>query len=352
MALASDQEPAPSTTPPCPEATDRDAEVTDHDAEATAHDLEGTDPALSGTAKALLFDYRQAANPVRPGLTDPIPLHRWDAGLHAQGPTAILPLDLSAELGCDAPATSPGLAAHFLRIEAGDRLSAAAAATSSLFFVLSGQGRCDRGSDVGGAGPALSWKAGDLFVLPAGATPELGASQTSVLYWVHDAPLLRYLGVVPQAPRFEPTLYPAAWLQAELERLAAAPGSRQSNRLSLLLANRDLPSTRTVTHVLWAMYGMVPPGATQAPHRHQSVALDLIIDCDPGCYTLVGTDLDAEGRIRHPQRIDWQAGGVFVTPPGYWHAHVNASGRVAHLLPIQDAGLQTYLRTLDIRFAA
>lgn len=38
-------------------------------------------------------------------------------------------------------------------------------------------------------------------------------------------------------------------------------------------------------------------------------------------------------------------------PPGHWHAHVNTSGRQARLLPIQDAGLHTYLRSLDIRFA-
>ena len=90
---------------------------------------------------------------------------------------------------------------------------------------------------------------------------------------------------------------------------------------------------------------------TQAPHRHQSVALDLIIDCQPGVYTLVGTDLNADGTIRNPERIDWQAGGAFITPPGYWHSHVNGSGQPAYLLPIQDAGLQTYLRSLDIRFA-
>jgi hypothetical protein len=30
---------------------------------------------------------------------------------------------------------------------------------------------------------------------------------------------------------------------------------------------------------------------------------------------------------------------------------VNESGAAAWLLPIQDAGLQTYLRSLDIRFA-
>jgi gentisate 1,2-dioxygenase len=49
--------------------------------------------------------------------------------------------------------------------------------------------------------------------------------------------------------------------------------------------------------------------------------------------------------------VEWEAGGAFVTPPGMWHAHVNESGAPAHLIPIQDAGMQTYLRSLDIRFA-
>ena len=188
-------------------------------------------------------------------------------------------------------------------------------------------------------------------VLPAGADPLLQADSTSVLYWVHDAPLLSYLGVSPSQPRFAATHYGGDWLRQELQALASDPGSARSNRLSLLLANRDLPSTRTVTHVLWAMFGLVPPGATQAPHRHQSVALDLIVDCQPGVYTLVGTELNADGSIRNPRRIDWQAGGAFITPPGHWHAHINESGSTAWLLPIQDAGLQTYLRSLDIRFS-
>ena len=300
--------------------------------------------------KALLFDYRQAANPVRPGLTEPIPYRCWGPELHQQGPTGILPLDLSHELGVDGPATSPGLAAHFIRIAAGEGVRAAANATSSLFFVLSGSGVC-RCRHAAEAEHTISWKQGDLFVLPAGGTPLLEADTGSVLYWVHDAPLLHYLGVAPSTARFAPTHYGAAWLQAELLKLAGEPGSSNSNRISLLLANQDLPSTRTVTHVLWAMFGIVPAGSTQAPHRHQSVALDLIINCQPGVYTLVGTDLDADGRIRNPKRIDWQSGGAFITPPGHWHSHVNESGEPAWLLPIQDAGLQTYLRSLDIRFA-
>ena len=299
-----------------------------------------------------IYDYRRAANPIRPGLSEPIPDRCWPPSLHAGEKTAILPLDLSAELGCSGPATSPALAAHFLRILPGEGIKASASATSSLFYVLRGSGRLERPSSPGQPPLELSWAAGDLFVLPCGTDPLLQADSDSLLYWVHDGPLLRYLGVAPLQPRFRPCHYAAARLEAELQALMADPSAARSNRLSILLASADHPASRTVTHTLWAMLGVVPAGAVQPPHRHQSVALDLIIDCDPGCYTLVGTELAADGSIRNPRRIDWQPQGAFITPPGHWHAHVNESGRTARLLPIQDAGLQTYLRSLDIRFAA
>lgn len=44
-------------------------------------------------------------------------------------------------------------------------------------------------------------------------------------------------------------------------------------------------------------------------------------------------------------------GGVFVTPPGWWHSHHNENDTPAWVLPMQDAGLYTYQRTLDIRFS-
>jgi gentisate 1,2-dioxygenase len=298
-----------------------------------------------------IFDYRQAANPIRPGLTEPIPYRRWSPELHAAGPSAILPLDLSEELGCPGPATSPALAAHFLRLLAGEELNAAANATSSLFYVLRGSGQLQRPAAPDQPTLELSWAAGDLFVLPAGPDPLLQARQESILYWVHDGPLLSYLGVKPSQPRFRASHYPSELLEAELQTLLDDPSAARSNRLSILLAHEDLPASRTVSHTLWAMLGVVPAGAIQPPHRHQSVALDLIVDCDPGCYTLAGRELSDDGTIRDPHRIDWQAGGAFITPPGHWHAHVNESGRMARLLPIQDSGLHTYLRSLDIRFA-
>ena len=312
----------------------------------------GAGDAHDWLSAGLYYDYRQAANQVRPGLTEPIRYHHWGAELHGQGPTAVLPLDLSGPLGCEGPATSPGLAANFLRLLPGEGLKAAAAATSSLFYVLRGAGRLERPGDAFGAPLSLNWARGDLFVLPSGADPLLHASEESVLYWVHDAPLLRYLGVLPASPRFTPVHYPAARHEEALQNLLADPTAARSNRLSILLAHGDLPASRTVTHTLWAMVGVVPAGAVQPPHRHQSVALDLIIDCDPGCYSLVGSELGADGAILNPTRLDWEPGGAFITPPGHWHAHVNESGRMARLLPIQDAGLHTHLRSLDIRFAS
>jgi hypothetical protein len=46
-------------------------------------------------------------------------------------------------------------------------------------------------------------------------------------------------------------------------------------------------------------------------------------------------DIDPEGNLIDPVRVDWVAGGVFTTPPGWWHSHHNESESDAWVLPIQ-----------------
>jgi gentisate 1,2-dioxygenase len=200
-------------------------------------------------------------------------------------------------------------------------------------------------------GRELEWSAGDFFVLPANSATVHRASTDTTMYWVTDEPLLRHLGVAPTHAKFKPTRFPAERVQAELADVEISPHATDRNRLSILLNTTPNDMTQTVTHVLWAMYGLLPVGAVQRPHRHQSVALDLVGDCKPGCYTLVGRSVDEDGEIIDPIRVDWEPHSAFVTPPGLWHAHYNDSGEPAWIIPIQDAGLQTYLRSLDIRFA-
>ena len=297
-------------------------------------------------ASARLHEYSRAANPIGAGITPRVPIRQFPAALHrAVEGTAILPLDLSTELGIEGPATSPALCASFVRVAVGDDLATRPVATSELYFVMGGSGRTEV------ADLTIAWGEGDVFVLPAGRAAVHRADQEATFYRVTDEPLLRHLGVGPTEPRFPPTRFRAADLQAELDRIVASPHALDRNRLSVLLATAEQTRTLTITNVLWAMYGVVPAGAVQQPHRHQSVALDLIISAPAGCYTLVGRQLSADGEIVDPVRVDWETGGAFTTPPGLWHAHHNESTEPAYLLPVQDAGLLTHLTALDIRFA-
>ena len=310
-----------------------------------------TDPATLklnddfATREAEYFEYTSSANPIGARLISRVPYRTFLSSLYDEGPTRIVPLDLSPELGCDYPATGPALLANFIRIVAGEQVVVNPNATSQVFYVLEGSGAVTQSDS------AFLFGAGDFFALPGGAQTVLSAQTTARLYYVNDAPLLSYLGTTVSRARFSPTLYPAQRAKAELEKVASAPGASQRNRISVLLGNASFPQTRTVTHTMWAMFGVIGPGTMQKPHRHQSIALDFIPEAKPGVYTLVGTELDGNGNIVDPVRVDWTPGMAFVTPPGYWHAHFNESDDDAYVIPLQDAGLQTYLRSLDIRFA-
>lgn len=297
------------------------------------------------TNGARYFDYRMASNPLSAGgAIAPLNSPWWGRELHESGPTRILALDNSVALGCAGPATSPGLCANFIHINPGDHQATDADATSQLFFVIRGKGSTGIGAST------IAWSEGDIFTLPARSPAVHRATTDAALYWVHDAPLLTYLGAEATCQRFSPTLYKGETIRDKLDEIVRDPSSATANRLSVLLGHENFPQTMTITHVIWAMYGRLPVGSVQAPHRHQSVALDLVIECKPGCYTMVGPLLDQDGSIKDGKRFDWIPGSAFITPPGLWHSHHNESGSVAHILPIQDAGLHTYLRTLNILF--
>lgn len=300
----------------------------------------------SWTDDARMFEYSKAANPIGSGHAPQVPIAQFGLDLYVDQPSGVIPLDLSGRLGITTgPATSPALLANFLRIRAGEHVDTAINATSQLYYALYGRGFAAID------GRLVEWAKGDFLVLPAGSKSVFYADADAAMYWVHDEPLLRYLGVDATRPRFRPTKFRRADAVAKLEEIAARPGANDKSRVSVLLANADQEQTLTITHVLWAMFGVLPPHQEQRPHRHQSVALDLILDAPPsGCYTLLGTRLDERGEIVDPIRVDWQAGGAFTTPPGMWHAHYNETATPAHLIPVQDAGLQTYLRSLDIKF--
>lgn len=274
-----------------------------------------------------------------------MPITQFGPEVYLDQPTGVVPLDLSSELGIAGAATIPALLANFVRIRAGEQVDTSPNATSQLYYVLFGHGF----AAVNGL--LVKFEKGDFLTLPAGSRSVVYADSEVAMYWVHDEPLLRYLGAEAREPRFAATKFCRTDAVAKLDEIANRPGANDKSRVSVLLANQNKEQTLTITHVLWAMFGVLPPNQEQRPHRHQSVALDLILDAPPaGCYSLLGTRLDERGAIVDPIRVDWQAGGAFTTPPGMWHAHFNETDQPAHLIPVQDAGLQTHLRSLDIKF--
>ncbi len=300
------------------------------------------------TGDARFHEYSAAADPIGSGSTSRVPVRRFPAQWHDPGTTRVVCLDLSDVLRTPYPATGPSLLARFLCIAAGEDVDLVAEATSALFYCLRGRGRTEL-EGPGGTG-TIAWRAGDVVTLPGGSHARHRAEEPALLYHVDDSPLLAYLGVEATEPRFAATRFDGERARALLAEVAADPAATTRSRVAVLLGNARNDQTLTATHTLWAMLGVLPDGQVQRPHRHQSVAVDLIIDCDPGCYTLVGSEIRPDGAIIDPLRVDWEPGGAFVTPPGLWHSHHNESGSPANLLPVQDAGLHTYLRTLDIRF--
>lgn len=295
---------------------------------------------------ARIYEYGSAANPDM----KPIPVLVHPPDWHERGETRIIPFDIDDFLEIDKQCTSPNLMASFIRICEGENLETTANATSQAFYVIRGSG-CTT-SEHG----TINWDTGDLFVVPVCEQEMLhecvkAEKGGAALYWVHDEPLMDYLGVTPnkRANKFKPTLYKRDDMLAQVEEISHST-TKSNNRLGVLLGNAKCEQTKTLTHVLWSLLNSIPARNVQRPHRHNSVALDLAVAAKPGVYTLMGKEIDDKGDIIDPIRCDWIPGGVFITPPGWWHSHHNESDEVAWVLPMQDAGLYTHQRTLDIRF--
>jgi len=171
--------------------------------------------------------------------------------------------------------------------------------------------------------------------------------EDSAFYWVHDGPLLSYLGVTSAFKRFEATLYPAEVCKEKLdEQLMNAV-----ERRSIILVNEALTQTRTTTHTLSTIYGVISKNTNQIPHRRSAVAVDFVVKCPlHGCYTLLGEELDSDGKIKNPVKVFWRNESSFITPSYKWHSHHNESSEDAYLLTVQDAGLQTHLRALNSEY--
>jgi len=232
------------------------------------------------------------------------------------------------------PATIPALLANFIRIINGS-VRTSALATSQIFYIYEGTGYTNVFDKK------IPWEAGDYLVLPSHNEAIHYCEEEASLYWVHDGPLLNYLGVTASNERFPPALYKYSLVEESLQKFTDLNG-KQANRPR---------NTIAITPTIWTMFGVLPKECTQYPQKHESATIDFIIDCKPGCFTMIGTELGSDGAIVNGTRYDWLPGASFIIPSGYWCSRHNESTTDAHAFSIQDAGLHIYLRTLETAFS-
>jgi gentisate 1,2-dioxygenase len=217
-------------------------------------------------------------------------------------------------------------------------------ASSHLFYIINVDCQIQLDNDL------FEISNGSIFVAPFfnSITIINKSDEELYIYYVNDSPLLNYLGSKANRTIFLPCLYSKEFLLEHLEKLS----NPNNNRKGILLSNEDTEKkgTNTITPILWALYNELPPNTNQRPHKHNSVALDFCIRSDDpeNIYTLVGDELDENGNIVNPKKINWKTSEMFITPPGLWHSHHNRGNTYAYILPIQDAGILLYQRILGI----
>jgi gentisate 1,2-dioxygenase len=261
-------------------------------------------------------------------------------------------LNLSHNYNVKHKSTSPNLLASFIKIRTNEVFDSNKNdlninATSHLFYVM--KGSCIFKITDKKFVECFEISEGDIFICPCFDSIYItNIKEEAHMYYINDSPLLNYLGCSPTTETFKASIYKKDFILSKLEELS----NPDSNRKGILLSNKDTEKTgiNTITPILWSLYNELPPKTIQKPHRHNSVALDLCISCTDteNIYTLIGENIDEEGNIINPTKVNWNSGEMFLTPPGLWHSHNNLGDTTAYVLPIQDAGLLLFQRILGI----
>jgi gentisate 1,2-dioxygenase len=276
----------------------------------------------------------------------PIPAHMFraerDRALAEDTPTGLLPLDLSSALGLAYPATTPFILSSYARIRAGETLSTAFGASAEIYHVIRGSGTSTTdGADGAGGGVSIAWQACDTFCLPGGAPARHRAAADTVLWVATNEPQLRFEGLRPPGPGaapIRPAFYPMAEIRRRLLEVYLDPRGAAMPGKSVNLGNVALEASRTTTPSFTLAMNSLLPGEAQRGHRHNAVAVTLVL-AGEGCYSLI------DGA-----RVDWEPDTVMITPPTVFHSHHNDGGQLALFLIVQDGGVHYHCRTMGFSF--
>lgn len=294
-------------------------------------------PRSKAEARALYFNTGNAFNVQLPRVPDESFTEEPARALDPGAPTGLIACDRSKELGCSFPATTPLVLARYARIRAGETLETNFAASGVIAYVITGSGTVQCGAE------RIEWQAGDTFVLPGGLPQVYRAGgEHAVLWIVTNEPQLAFENFRAPAPGEAPTdpvHFPGDEVERQIELLYQVGRGEDIAGSALIFSSERQASIRNVLPTLTVAMNSLPPGKSQRPHRHNSVAVTLVIQGE-GCYSSV------DGR-----RKDWSQWATTITPATSVHSHHNAGSKMAMFLIVQDGGIYYFTRALGFEFA-
>ncbi len=130
------------------------------------------------------------------------------------------------------------------------------------------------------------------------------------------------------ATEFTPQHWRYAEAMAALDRAGEWIGTDLAERRNLLMFNpvgdNDYASTRTLV----TAYQMIKPGEYARAHRHSPNALRVVLDAQPGLFTVV-----------NGIKLPMNPGDVLLTPNWCWHSHYNEGQHKAYWIDVLDVPL-------------
>ena len=236
-------------------------------------------------------------------------------------PTSLIACDASAEMGGVTPATTPLSLVRYAKIKAGETLHTEFVASGIIVYVIKGSGSTDSDGEI------IEWDAGDV---------------DAVLWIVTNEPQLAFEHLRAPAPGHAPTgvvHYPANEIDRQIDLLYRVGRGKDTPGSALIFSAAAQEATRNVLPTLTVAMNSLPAGDAQRPHRHNSMAVALVIQ-GQGCYSMI------DGR-----RKDWSQWATTITPPVSVHSHHNGGEQRAMFLIVQDGGLYYYTRAMGFSFA-
>jgi gentisate 1,2-dioxygenase len=267
----------------------------------------------------------------------PVPAHSFlserDAALSSGGHSEHILCDQSPIIGGEVPSTAPLLLASYIKLIPGEPLTLRSGGSAEIFYVIRGTGVTRWDNDG-----LMHWQEGDVMLLPGGVA-ETFSSQgdgNAVLWRCTNEPQLAYESSLPSPASvspIKPTRYTKSDMLQALEDAKKLTMKNGMKSMAIMFGSED-SKNGTITPSLTLALNCVPARESQVPHRHNSVAVTLVLEGEQ-CHSMVAG-----------AKVPWSRYATFVTPAAASHSHHNQAEKDALLLIVQDGGLYAHCRTM------